>query len=101
MKEANVQVKPRKKYKVTTNSNHKQPVFENVLNRQFDVDRADRVYVGDITYLWAQEGWLYLAVVIDLYSRKVVGWSMGSRMKAQLVRDALRMAIWPGVWVHG
>ncbi len=94
MKEANVQVKHRKKYKVTTNSNHKQPVFENVLDRQFDVDRADRAYVGDITYLWTQEGWLYLAVVIDLYSRKVVGWSMGSRMKAQLVCDALRMAIW-------
>lgn len=94
MKEANVQVKHRKKYKVTTNSNHKQPVFDNVLNRQFDVDRPDQVYVGDITYLWTQEGWLYLAVVIDLYSRKVVGWSMGSRMKAQLVCDALRMAIW-------
>ena len=94
MKEAKVEVKRRKKYKVTTNSNHKQPVFENVLNRQFDVDQADRAYVGDITYLWTQEGWLYLAVVIDLYSRKVVGWSMGSRMKAQLVCDALRMAIW-------
>lgn len=105
MKEANVQVKRRKKYKVTTNSNHKQPVFENILNRQFDVDQADRAYAGDITYLWTQEGWLYLAVVIDLYSRKVVGWSMGSRMKAQLVCDALRMAIWqrrpePGLIVH-
>ena len=52
------------------------------------------MYVGDITYLWTQEGWLYLAAVIDLYSRKVVGWSMASRMKAQLVCDALRMAIW-------
>ena len=60
MKEAKVQVKHRKKYKVTTNSNHKQPVFENVLNRQFDVDQPDQVYVGDITYLWTQEGWLYL-----------------------------------------
>ena len=94
MKEAKVQVKHRKKYKVTTNSNHKQPVFDNVLDRQFDVDQPDQVYVGDITYLWTQEGWLYLAVIIDLYSRKVVGWSMGSRMKAQLVCDALRMAIW-------
>jgi len=94
MKEAKVQVKHRKKYKVTTNSNHKQPVFENVVNRQFDVGQPDQVYVGDITYLWTQEGWLYLAVIIDLYSRKVVGWSMGSRMKAQLVCDALRMAIW-------
>lgn len=94
MKEAGVQVKHRKKYKVTTNSNHKQPVFYNVLNRQFDVAQPNQVYVGDITYLWTQEGWLYLAVVIDLYSRKVVGWSMGSRMKAQLVCDALMMAIW-------
>jgi putative transposase len=94
MKEAGVQVKHRKKYKVTTNSNHKQPLFDNVLERQFDVQKPDQVYVGDITYLWTQEGWLYLAVVIDLFSRKVVGWSMGSRMKAQLVCDALRMAIW-------
>jgi len=94
LKEAGVQVKHRKKHKVTTNSDHKQPVFDNVVDRQFDVDQPDQVYVGDITYLWTQEGWLYLAVVIDLYSRKVVGWSMGSRMKAQLVCDALRMAIW-------
>jgi putative transposase len=94
MQEAKVQVKHRKKYKVTTNSDHKQPVFDNVVDRQFDVDQPDQVYVGDITYLWTQEGWLYLAVVIDLYSRKVVGWSIGSRMKAQLVCDALRMAIW-------
>jgi transposase InsO family protein len=94
MKEAKVQVKYRKKYKVTTNSDHKQPVFENVLDRQFDVTQPDQAYVGDITYLWTQEGWLYLAVIIDLYSRKVVGWSIGSRMKAQLVCDALQMAIW-------
>jgi transposase InsO family protein len=94
MKDAGVQVKYRKKYKVTTNSDHKQPVFENVLDRKFNVNQPDQAYVGDITYLWTQEGWLYLAVVIDLYSRKVVGWSIGSRMKAQLVCDALQMAIW-------
>ena len=94
MKEAGVEAKQRKKYKVTTNSKHKQPVFDNVLKRQFDVNRPDQAYVGDITYVWTQEGWLYLAVVIDLFSRKVVGWSMGSRMKSQLVCDALRMAIW-------
>ncbi len=94
MREAGVQVKYRKKYKVTTDSNHKKPLFENVLARQFDVNGPDQAYVSDITYLWTQEGWLYLAVVIDLYSRKVVGWSMGSRMKAQLVCDALTMAIW-------
>ena len=94
MREADVQVRHRRKYKVTTNSNHKQPAFDNLVQRQFDVPEADRVYVADITYIWTQEGWLYLAVVIDLFSRKVVGWSMGSRMKAQLVCDALRMAIW-------
>jgi len=94
MKEAGVQVKHRKKYKVTTNSNHKQPVFDNLLQRDFTVEQPDQAYVSDITYIWTQEGWLYLAVVIDLYSRKIVGWSMSSRMKAQMVCDALKMAIW-------
>jgi transposase InsO family protein len=94
MRAAGVKVRHRKKYKVTTDSSHQQPVFANVLARQFTVAAPDVAYVGDITYVWTQEGWLYLAVVIDLYSRKVVGWSMGSRMKAQLVCDALRMALW-------
>lgn len=94
MKEAKVQVRHRKRYKVTTNSNHKQPVFDNLVKRQFDVLEPDQVYVADITYIWTQEGWLYLAVVIDLFSRKMVGWSMGSRMTARLVCDALTMAIW-------
>jgi putative transposase len=105
MKEASIYVRFRKKYKITTNSNHKKPVFENVLNRQFKVAGPNHAYVSDITYVWTQEGWLYLAVVIDLFSRKVVGWSMSSRMKATLVCDALRMAIWqrkpkPGLIVH-
>ena len=94
MREAGVWVKYPKKYKVTTDSNHNKPLFDNLVKRQFDVNAPDQVYVGDITYIWTREGWLYLAVVIDLYSRKVVGWSMSSRMKAQLVVDALRMAIW-------
>ena len=94
MKEANVQVRHRKKYKVTTNSNHKQPVYENLVQRQFDVAQTDQVYAADVTYIWTQEGWLYLAVVIDLCSRKVVGWSMSSRMTAQLVCDALTVALW-------
>ena len=94
MKEAGVQVRYKKKYKVTTDSNHKQPIFENVVDRKFDVSIPDQVYAGDITYISTREGWLYLAVVIDLFSRKVVGWSMGSRMKASLVCDALQMAVW-------
>lgn len=94
MREAGVQVRHRKKYKVTTDSKHKQPVFENKLNRKFNVVEPNQAYVGDITCIWTQEGWLYLAVVIDLFSRKVVGWSMSARMKAALVCDALQMAIW-------
>lgn len=94
MREAGVEVRFKKRFKVTTNSDHSQPVFDNVLDRQFDVVQPDQAYVSDITYIWTQEGWLYLAVVIDLFSRKVVGWSMRSRMTAQLVCDALTMAIW-------
>ena len=94
MKEAEVFVRYRKKYKVTTNSQHKKPLFENVLNRQFTVTLPDQAYVSDITYIGTQEGWLYLAVVIDLFSRKVVGWSMSSRMTADLVCNALKMALW-------
>lgn len=105
MNEAGVFVRYRKKYKVTTNSKHQYPVFKNILNRQFHAMHPDQAYVSDITYIWTQEGWLYLAVVIDLYSRKVVGWSMSSRMKASLACDALKMALWqrrpkPGLIVH-
>ncbi|MCU7911618.1 MAG: IS3 family transposase, partial [Candidatus Thiodiazotropha sp. (ex Lucinoma aequizonata)] len=63
MREAGVSLKQRKRYKVTTNSNHKQPVFENLLERQFDVAQTDQAYAADVTYIWTQEGWLYLAVV--------------------------------------
>jgi len=94
MLEAKAWARYRKKYKVTTDSNHSKPLFENVLNREFAVNTLNKAYVGDITYIWTREGWLYLAVVIDLYSRKVVGWSMDSRMKARLVVDSLRIAIW-------
>jgi transposase InsO family protein len=94
MKEANVWVRYKKKYKSTTNSEHNKPLYKNELEQNFTVEQPNQALVGDITYIWTAEGWLYLAVVIDLYSRKVVGWSMGSRMKAQLVCDALTMAIW-------
>jgi len=73
MKEAGVWVSYRKRFKVTTQSKHRHPVFENLLKREFDVAAPNRVWAGDITYCWTREGWLYLAVVIDLYSRKVVG----------------------------
>ncbi len=105
MHEADVSVRRKKKYKVTTDSKHHKPVYPNVLNRQFTVLQIDRVYVSDITYISTREGWLYLAVVIDLYSRKVVGWSTNKKMKAKLVCDALKMALWqrrpkPGLIHH-
>ena len=94
MQEAGVQVVRKRRFKKTTNSDHQLPVFNNLLNRDFEAAQPDQVYAADITYIWTLEGWLYVAVVIDLCSRKVVGWSMGTRMKAQLVCDALTMALW-------
>ena len=69
MTEARVKVRHRKKYKVTTDSKHNKPIYENLVSREFDRKEKDEVYVRDITYIWTQEGWLYLAVVIDLYTR--------------------------------
>ena len=91
---AGVKVKQRKRFKVTTDSHHKKPLYDKVLAQDFTVTSPDQVYVQHITYIWTQEGWLYLAVVIDLFHREVVGWSMSSRMKADLVCNALTMAIW-------
>ena len=86
--------KTRKKFKATTNSKHNEQISPNLLNRKFKVDKPNTVWVGDITYVWTNEGWFYLATVIDLYSRKIVGWSMADNMKTGLVNDALKMAIW-------
>jgi len=83
----------RRKFKVTTDSSHKRPVAENVVNREFVKDAPNTVWVSDITYVWTGEGWLYLAIVLDSFSRKVVGWSMAEHMEASLVMDALRMAL--------
>ena len=92
MKNNNIRVDPRRRFKVTTNSNHTFPIAPNLLNRAFDVATPNTAWVGDITYVWTAGGWLYLATVIDLFSRQVVGFAMGGRMGAQLVVDALRMA---------
>jgi len=94
MREEGLLVQTKRKFKVTTDSNHDMPIAPNLLDREFTVATQDTVYVGDITYIPTREGWLYLAVVIDLFSRAVVGWAMDSRMKADLVNDAMLMAIW-------
>lgn len=81
MKVLNLTVKQKRKYKATTDSKHQLPVAENVLNRQFAPQGPNQAWGTDITYLWTQQGWVYLAVVIDLYSRRVVGWAMDRRMQ--------------------
>jgi len=88
-----LRAKAARKFKATTNSNHSLPVAENLLQQDFTADAPNQVWVGDITYIGTDEGWLYLAVVLDLFSRKVVGWSMSDRMTATLVCDALKMAL--------
>ena len=83
-----------RRFKRTTNSDHSLPVAENLLKQDFSATQPNEKWVGDITYLWTDEGWLYLATMIDLYSRKVVGWSLSDRMQSSLVCDALQMALW-------
>lgn len=97
--------KAARKFKATTNSNHKLPVAPNLLKQNFTASKSNEKWVSDITYVWTEEGWLYLAVVMDLYSRMVVGWAMSERMTSKLVMDALQMAIWRrkrpyGVIIH-
>jgi transposase InsO family protein len=93
MAEQGLIAKAHRKTRATTNSNHDHPVALNLLNRQFDVQQPNKVWVMDITYLATNEGWLYLAIVLDLYSRMVVGWSIRKRMTQELVIDALETAI--------
>ena len=94
MRKNALQAKAKRKFKATTDSSHKQPVFDNLLNQNFKVYQPDTAWVADMTYVRTGEGWLYLAVVIDLYSRKIVGWAMNKRMKKELVIDAYLMAYW-------
>jgi transposase InsO family protein len=82
------------RFKLTTDSKHSLPVAANVLDRKFNVESPNSVWTADISYVWTFEGWLYLAVVMDLHSRQIVGWAMNERMKTQLVMDALAMAYW-------
>ncbi len=90
MRRQGLQAKAAKKYKATTYSKHSLPLAPNLLKQNF---ARNQKWVGDITYLWTEEGWLYLAVVIDLYSRLVIGWAMSERMAASLVCDVLQMAL--------
>lgn len=105
MNMAGVSAKQKRKFKVTTESNHKLPVASNLLQRQFSTQEPNQVWVGDITYIWTSEGWLYLTVALDLFSRQIVGWAMSNRIDRKLVIDSLLMGTWrrnpgPGLIFH-
>lgn len=93
MRDHGIRPKTKRKFRATTDSKHNLPIAPNVLDRQFEVEEPHEVWVSDITYIPTAQGWLYLCVFIDLYSRMVVGWSMASHMKAELVVDAFNMGI--------
>lgn len=93
MKDNGIKAKTRKKFKRTTDSQHNNPIASDLLKRDFTASAPDKAYVTDITYIWTMEGWLYLAVVLDLFSRMVVGWAMSARIDTSLVIAALNMAV--------
>jgi putative transposase len=94
MKQQGIRAKSKRKFVPrTTDSSHGRPVADNLLDRRFDADRPNRKWTADITYIATDEGWMYLAGVMDLCSRKIVGWSMADHMQVDLVSDALKMAI--------
>ncbi len=93
MRKEGIQARRRKQYKVTTtNSRHSHPIAPNTLNRQFWASGPNQKWVGDITYIQTKEGWLYMAAILDIYSRRVVGWAMDKHMEQELVASALQMA---------
>jgi Transposase and inactivated derivatives len=93
MREMGLKARHQRKFKETTNSKHNHPIAPNLLDRQFQTDRPNQVWVADITYIRTFEGWLYLAAVMDLFSRKIVGWAMSERMTSDLAIAAIKMAI--------
>ena len=109
MRQMGLKAKTPKRFKCTTDSRHAYPVAANILNRNFDVDLPNTVWTADISYVWTYEGWLYLAIVMDLYSRQIVGWAMDKRMKKRsrngcfgdglLAKKALQRPVAPfGSW---
>lgn len=92
-KHAGIEARRKRRFRVTTQSRHSFPIAANVLARRFTVDQPNRVWVGDITFVPTQAGWLYLALLLDLYARRVVGWAMSHSIDSNLVSEALRMAL--------
>ncbi len=105
MREHGIRAKQARRFRATTDSHHGKPVAANLLDRRFEVPAPDRVWAADVTYIWTQQGWEYLAAMLDLYSRRVVGWSMSARIDQDLTVGALNAALWarkpaPGLLHH-
>jgi transposase InsO family protein len=94
MRSNDIKAKTKKRFKVTTNSKHNHPVAENLLDQNFRAQRPNQVWASDITYIWTREGWLYLAVIVDLFSRHIVGWAMSNHLGQELALNALKQALW-------
>ena len=92
MRENGIRARHKRRYKATTDSKHGLPVADNLLNRHFQPSAPNRIWTADLTYIWTDEGWLYLAIVLDLFNREIVGWSIKPRMTADIVVEALTMA---------
>jgi transposase InsO family protein len=103
MREQALRARPRRRG-LPQDRGQRSTIADNVLDRQFQADAPNQKWVADFTYIWTAEGWLYAAAVLDLYSRRIVGWSMHDSMTSQLVADALMMAVWrrskPGALLH-
>jgi putative transposase len=93
MREEGIEGQRKRRFRVTTDSRHSHPIAANQLNRNFTAPAPNKIWVTDITYIWTREGWIYLAAILDLFSRRVVGWSMDSRIDRALALDALGMAL--------
>ena len=93
MRDNGIQARRKRRFRNTTNSKHNRPVAPNVLDRKFDVETSNTTWAGDVTYIWTLQGWMYLAVILDLFSRRVVGWAMSTRNDTTLALDAMKMAI--------
>ena len=92
MQRHGIRARGKRRFRITTDSRHGLPIAPNLLNRNFTVAAPNRVWAGDMTYIQTEEGWLFLAVVLDLFSRRIVGWSMQDNMRSEIVIDALEMA---------
>ena len=93
MQSNGIKAKTKRRFKATTKSRHDFLVADNVLNRRFSVDAANKVWVSDITFIWTREGWLYLAAILDIFNRQIVGWSMGDTLSHGILADALHKAL--------